>query len=162
MNRVLKIGWALPLALVLQSCGGAKFLGQKSAGSGSKSGVSTATSSCDLAKFQPSFVSATPGDSTVTLQWEPRGDATPIIGYFGRYWEGDDYTNSPPNPPLGKQGNGNPLAYFPANQDIISATSYTVTGLENGKTYTFAIVAKEPTRCGYGWEVYTSATPEAP
>lgn len=117
---------------------------------------------CDLKKFKPSFISATAGDGQVELRWQPNGEATPITGYFGRYWEGADYSNDPRKPPLGREGNGNPLGYFPSNQAIISGTSHTVSGLENGKTYTFGVLANEPYRCGYGVEVYISATPRTP
>ena len=151
---------------LLGSCGKAPFSSLSGLASNSDHGVSSATATCDLKKFKPSFISAMPGDGQVELRWQPNGDPSPIVGYFGRYWEGSDFTNDPPNPPKGRQGNGNPLNYFPVpwgsagrGEIMIKGTSYTVTGLQNGKTYTFGIMAKEPQRCGYGWEVYISATP---
>ncbi len=151
----LKIITLIVASLIASRCG------SMTSSSKTSSPSQALANGCDLKKFQPSFISATGGDSQVVLKWQPNGDTVPIKGYYMRYWEGGDFRNSPPNPPNGAMGNGVPLGYYPPNQELITDTTATVSGLQNGKTYTFGVTAYEPYRCGYGWETYISATTKA-
>jgi chitodextrinase len=73
----------------------------------------------------PGRLTATPGDSKVTLSWKaPASGGAPISGYT-------IYQGTSPGGETGTPVNGSP----------VTATSFTVTGLTNGTTYYFKVVA---------------------
>jgi fibronectin type 3 domain-containing protein len=74
----------------------------------------------------PAGLTATPGNSQVTLSWTaPASDGgSPVSGYIL-------YQGTSPGGETGTPVNGSP----------VTATSYTVTGLTNGTTYYFTVVA---------------------
>jgi fibronectin type 3 domain-containing protein len=73
----------------------------------------------------PTGLTATPGNSQVTLSWAaPASGGAAINGYL--IFEGT------------RPGGENPK---PVNGSLVSATSYTVTGLTNGTTYYFRVSA---------------------
>ena len=73
----------------------------------------------------PTGLTATPGDSQVTLSWAaPTSGGAAINGYL--IFEGTS--------PGGENRN-------PVNGSLVNATSYTVTGLTNGTTYYFRVIA---------------------
>ena len=73
----------------------------------------------------PTGLTATPGDSRVTLSWAaPTSGGAAIDGYF--IFEGTR--------PGGENRN-------PVNGSLVTTTSYTVTGLTNGTTYYFRVIA---------------------
>jgi fibronectin type 3 domain-containing protein len=73
----------------------------------------------------PAGLTATPGDSKVTLSWNaPASGGAPINGYI-------IYQGTSPGGETGTPVNGSP----------VTDTSFTVTGLTNGTTYYFKVVA---------------------
>ena len=73
----------------------------------------------------PTGLTATPGNSQVTLSWAaPASGGTAISGY--NVFEGT------------RPGGENRT---PVNGSLVTATSYTVTGLTNGTTYYFTVIA---------------------
>ena len=73
----------------------------------------------------PTGLTATPGNSQVTLSWAaPTSGGAAISGYL--IFEGTR--------PGGENRN-------PVNGSLVTATSYTVTGLTNGTTYYFRVIA---------------------
>ena len=73
----------------------------------------------------PAGLTATPGNSKVTLAWAaPASGGAPIRGYI--IYKGTS--------PGGETGT-------PVNGSLVTATSYTVTGLTNGTTYYFEVAA---------------------
>ena len=69
----------------------------------------------------PANITATPGDGQVTLSWEHLADSN-LNSYYIMYRKGSTLQ-------------GNPVSNIP----IDAVTSYTVTGLDNGEQYAFAL-----------------------
>src|SRR5262249_14453006 len=73
----------------------------------------------------PAGLTATPGNSKVTLAWTPPASGgAPITGYI-------IYEGTSPGGETGTPVNGSP----------VTANSYTITGLTNGTTYYFEVAA---------------------
>ena len=73
----------------------------------------------------PAGLTATPGNSRVTLSWTaPASEALAISGYI-------IYRGTSPGGETGA----------PVNGSLVTGTSYTVTGLTNGTTYYFKVFA---------------------
>ena len=85
---------------------------------------------------------ARPGDTEVTLEWDPPLHGNPPDSYEYSYWEGDT----------------GPVHEWTTVADGASARSVTVTGLNNGNEHTFGVRARN--EHGPGLPDYVDATPQ--
>ena len=85
---------------------------------------------------------ASPGDTEVTLEWDPPIHGNPPDSYEFSYWEGD----------------GGPVHEWATVAGGGSARSVTVTGLNNGNEHTFGVRAEN--EHGPGQPEHVSATPQ--
>ena len=109
-----------------------------SVGPGQDSRTTTATP--NAVPDQVTGLSATPGDGTVALTWQPAVDAgTPVTGY--------EVEVSPP-PSGGQQ-----------ITDVGVTTSHTFTGLTDGTEYTFTVLARNNAPGNAPWSLGVTATP---
>jgi fibronectin type 3 domain-containing protein len=95
----------------------------------------------------PTGLTATPGSAQVSLSWIPPASdgGAEIIGY-------EVY--------LGTSSHGE--SADPVNSSLITATSYTVTGLANGTTYYFTVAAVNDAELHSAASAEASATPVSP
>jgi hypothetical protein len=97
----------------------------------------------------PTVTGVTPGDGSVTVTWAPGSDGgLPILSYTA--------TATPVTVPMALLVPGTQSCTVPA-----PATSCTITGLINGTTYTFTVVATNSQGTGQPSAVSVPATPTA-
>jgi hypothetical protein len=116
-----------------------------SLGQGPPSDEASATPQSPLGP--PTGLTATPGDSRVTLSWTPpaAGGGPPVVGY-------DIYDGTSSG---GESGS-------PVNTSPVQDASYTVTGLSDGTTYYFTVAAVDSAGQRGPSSGEASATPRGP
>ena len=117
------------------------------AGEGPASGPASATPKAGISKpGSPNGLTASPGDGQVALSWTaPGSDGGTGIGGYEIY--------------RGTSPGGESSA--PVNANPVTGTSYTVTGLANGTTYYFTVVAVNTAKLQGAKSGEASATPVA-